>query len=145
MSPVALLLSPLRLLLVVAHLLGLLQQLRGVVDGAEGANGGVDALVHKVARNDDPEEVHENEVAPVVGCLRASVRDVEDVMVEQRGRVVQNIAVELTERDDQLQGVAERVVDGDQIGGDEGERAPKGLSTVSVEGKKHAHQEDLQQ
>ncbi len=40
-------------------------------------------------------------------------------MVEKRGCVVQNVAVELAERDDKLERVAERMVHGDQVGGDE--------------------------
>lgn len=118
----------LRLLLVVAHLLGLLQQLRSVVDSLERADGSIDTLVHQVAGNDDPEGVHEDKVAPVVGGLGAGVGDIEDVVVEQRGRVVQHIAVELTERDNELQRVAQRVVDSDKVGCDEREGSPKGLS-----------------
>lgn len=126
----------LSLLLVVAHLLGLLQQLRGVVDSAEGAHGGVDALVHEVAGDDDPEEVHQDKVAPVVGCLGAGVGDVEDVVVEQGRRVIQDVAVELAERDNELERVAERVVDGDQVGGDEGEGSPEGLRALVVRGRR---------
>jgi hypothetical protein len=119
----------LSLLLVVAHLLGLLQQLGGIVDGAESTDGGVDALVHQVAGDDDPEGVHQHEVAPVVGGLGAGVGNIEDVVVEERGRVVENVTVELAQRDDELQRVAQRVVDGDEVGGEEGEGTPEGLRT----------------
>ena len=115
------------LLLVVAHLLSLLQQLGGIVDGFESTDGSVDALVHQVAGDDDPEGVHQHEVAPVVGSLGAGVGNIEDVVVEQRGRVVENVAVELAQRDDELQGVAQGVVDGDEVGGEEGEGTPEGL------------------
>ena len=115
------------LLLVVAHLLGLLQQLGGIVDGAESTDGSVDALVHQVAGDDDPEGVHQHEVAPVVGGLGAGVGNVEDVVVEQRGRVVEDVTVELAQRDDELQGVAQGVVHGDEVGGEEGEGSPEGL------------------
>ncbi len=64
------------LLLVVTHLLGLLQQPRCVVNSAECTYSGVDALVHQVSGDDDPEKVHQNKVAPVVRCFRAGVRDV---------------------------------------------------------------------
>lgn len=126
------LVATLSLLLVVAHLLGLLQQLRGVVDSAESTDSSVDALVHEVAGNDNPEGVHQDEVAPVVSGLRASVGDVQDVVVEERGCVVENVAIELAQRDDKLQGIAQRVVDSNEIGGEEGERAPESLQTRSV-------------
>ena len=128
-SAIELLLS---LLLVVAHLLGLLQQLGGVVDSTESANGSINALVHEVTRNENPEEVHEHEVAPEVGSLRASVGYIEDVVVEQRSRVVQDVAIELAKRDDELQRVTKRVVDSDQVGGDEGEGSPEGLPIALV-------------
>lgn len=48
-------------------------------------------------------------------------------MVEERGRVVENVTVELAQRDDELQRVAQRVVDGDEVGGEEGEGTPEGL------------------
>ena len=89
--------APLSFLLVVAHLLGLLEQPRSVVNSAESAHGSVHALVHEVTGNDDPEEVHQNEVSPVIGCLGASVCHIEDVVVEQRSCVVQNVPVELAE------------------------------------------------
>jgi hypothetical protein len=120
----------LRLLLVVAHLLSLLQQLGGVIDSLESANGSVDALVHQVAWNDNPEGVHQDKVAPVVSGLGAGVGNVEDVVVEQRGCVVQDIAVELTERDNELERVAQRVVNGNEVGSDEGEGSPEGLSKL---------------
>ena len=56
-------------------------------------------------------------------------------MVEERGGVVQDVAVELAERDDELQRVAERVVDSNQVGGEEGERSPEGLSWISLGAK----------
>jgi hypothetical protein len=49
-------------------------------------------------------------------------------VVEHGGRVVENVAVELAERDDELERVADGVVVGDESGADEGERAPKGLA-----------------
>jgi hypothetical protein len=117
------------LLLVVAHLLGLLQQLGGIVDSLESANGSIDTLVHQVAGDNNPESVHQDKVAPVVGGLGAGVGNIEDVVVEERGRVVENVTVELAQRDDELQRVAQRVVDGDEVGGEEGEGTPEGLRT----------------
>jgi hypothetical protein len=48
-------------------------------------------------------------------------------VVEERSRVVQDIAVELTERDNELGAVAQGVVDGDEVGGEEGAGAPEDL------------------
>jgi hypothetical protein len=105
-------------------------ELGSIVDGAEGADCCVDTLDHQQTRDDDPEGVHEDEVSPVVGGLRARVCDVEDVMVEHGGCVVKNVAIELAERDDELERVAEGVVVGDETGGDEGEGTPEGLSLI---------------
>jgi hypothetical protein len=105
-----------------------LHQLCGIVDGAECADGGSDALVHQEAGDDDPEGVHEDKVAPVVAGLGTRVRDVEDVVVEHGGGIVEDVAVELAERDDELEGVAEGVVVGDERGGHEGQRTPEGLA-----------------
>jgi hypothetical protein len=49
-------------------------------------------------------------------------------VVKHGSGVVEDVAVELTERDDQLQRVAERVIVGDEGGGNEGARTPEGLS-----------------
>jgi hypothetical protein len=51
-------------------------------------------------------------------------------VVEHGGCIVENVAVELAERDDELEGVAEGVVVGDKTGGDEGEGTPEGLSLI---------------
>lgn len=84
-------------------------------------------MPHEVTRDDDPEGVHQDKVAPVVELLRARVRQVEDVVVEQRGSVVQDVAVELAKGDDELGRVAQRVVNGDEVGGEEGAGAPEDL------------------
>lgn len=106
---------------------------RGIVHCAESTDGGADALVHEIAWDDDPEGVHEDKVAPVVCGLGARVRYVEDVVVEHGGCIVEHIAVELAERDDELEGVAQGMIVGDQAGGDEGAGPPESLQTaVSV-------------
>jgi hypothetical protein len=107
---------------------GPLHQLCRVVDGAECAPCGVHTLDHQPPGDDDPEGVHEDEVSPVVGGLGARVCNVEDVVVEHGGRVVENVTIELAERDDELQRVAERVVVRDQGGGDERTGSPESLS-----------------
>jgi hypothetical protein len=85
--------------------------------------------------DDDPEAVHEDEVEPVVEGLRPRVADVEYVLVEEARGVVEDVAVELAEGDDELEGVAERVLGCDHVGCCEGEGAPKYLrGEVSMEG-----------
>lgn len=98
-----------------------------IVDSGEGAPCGHDTLVDEVSWNDDPEGVHQHKVSPVVELLGARVGEVEDVVVEERGSVVQDIAVKLAERDDELGRVAAGVVDGDEVGGEEGTGPPEDL------------------
>jgi hypothetical protein len=105
-----------------------LHQLCRIVDGTECAHCRGDALVHEETRDDDPESIHQDKVAPVVAGLGARVRDVEDVVVEHGGGIVKDVTVELAERDDELERVAEGVVVGDEAGGNEGQRTPEGLA-----------------
>lgn len=114
-------------ILLVALLADLLNELRRVVDSRKRAPSGHDTLVHEVSWDHDPESVHQDKVSPVVELLRTRVRQVEDVVVEKRGSIVQYVAVELAERDDELGRVAERVVDGDEVGAEEGTGAPEYL------------------
>jgi hypothetical protein len=114
-------------LFLVSLLAQLLNQPGGIVDGCKGAPGSHDALVHEVSRDDDPEGIHQDKVAPVIVLLRTRVRQVEDVVVKERSGVVQDVAVELAERDNELGRVAERVVDGDEVGSQKGAGAPEYL------------------
>jgi len=90
-----------------------------IVHRAESTPRGADALPHQEAGNHNPESIHEHEVAPVVGGLGARVGEIVDVVVEHGGGVVQDVAVELAEGDDELEGVAHGVVVGDEGGADE--------------------------
>lgn len=56
-------------------------------------------------------------------------------MVEHGGGVVEDVTVELAERDDELEGVAEGVVVGDEASANEREGTPEGLSNVSIKGE----------
>lgn len=75
----------------------------------------------------NPEAVHQNKVSPVVVCFRAGVCSVKNVVVENACRVVQDVAVELAERNNNLKSVPEGVICRNQAGGEEGERAPESL------------------
>lgn len=81
----------------------------------------------RTERDDDPEEVHEEVVAPKVVGLGPAVGDVKDVMVEHAGGVVEDVAVELAQRDDDLQGVTERAVGCNHVCHEERERSPADL------------------
>ena len=60
----------------------------------------------RTRRNHDPDEVHQEVVAPEIQELGAAVHDTLVVVVEHAGRIVQNAAVNLACRDDDLEGVA---------------------------------------
>lgn len=52
-------------------------------------------------------------------------------MIEHASSIVQDVAVELPEGNDDLEGVPERVVDGDKSGGHEGHWAPEDLERAN--------------
>lgn len=81
--------------------------------------------VHELtSRNHDPEEVHQNEVEPKVKRFRSRVRDTHQVMVEEAGRIVQSISVELSNRHDQLYRIPQRMSSDDQTGDSKASRSP---------------------
>jgi hypothetical protein len=80
------------------------------------------------ARENHPNEVHEEVVSPEVQKLGSRVRDLRVVVIEHAGCVVENQAVDLAHADDDLEGVAERVRVCDEEGYDETDRAPCELS-----------------
>merc|ERR1712226_1617792 len=110
--------------LLVPLLAQLLHQSRRIIDSRKGAPGSHDTLVHEVSRDDDPESIHEDKVSPEVELLWTRVRQVEDVVVKERSGVVQDVAVELAERDNELGWVSEWVVDRNEVGSQEGARSP---------------------
>lgn len=57
-------------------------------------------------RYHDPEQIHEDVVPPEVKRLGPRVRDAVPMVVERVSRVVEDVAVELAEGDDGLEGVA---------------------------------------
>jgi hypothetical protein len=103
------------------------KQLLRPVERREGPRGGRHAVADEDEGYDDPEGVHQDKVSPVVRSLWPRVGETQHALVEQARRVVQHVAVELAERYDDLEGVTERVVDGDERGREKRERAPGGL------------------
>lgn len=89
------------------------------------------AIAKQHSGNHDPEGVHQNEVAVEIVRFRPRVRQVQDVVVEQASRVVEDIAVDLAERHDGLEWVAERMISCNEGGREEGERAPENLHQLS--------------
>lgn len=79
------------------------------------------------ARNHHPDEVDEEEVKPKVIRLRPGVADVLIVQIKQAGGIVEDQAVYLADRDDGLNWEAVRVLHGDHVGSDIGERSPADL------------------
>lgn len=77
--------------------------------------------------NHNPDEIHEKIVHPKVVRLRAAVRSVMNVVIEQAGRIVQSIAIEVAHAHDDLQWMAQRVLRNGQVCDQETERAPKKL------------------
>jgi len=80
------------------------------------------------ARENHPNEVHEEVVTPEVQKLGSRVRDLRVVVIEHAGCVVENQAVDLAHADDDLEGVAQRVRVCDEEGYDKADRAPCELS-----------------
>lgn len=77
--------------------------------------------------NDNPKCIHEHKVSPEIERLRARIAHVKNVMIEHAGRIIQNIAIYLAERDKSLERMAETMVFGNHTGHNEGERAPAHL------------------
>lgn len=73
---------------------------------------------------DDPDKVHGEVVTPEVVGFGPAVCQALVIVVEHAGRVVEDVAVDLARGYDGLEGVAERVLGGDEPGDEEGERAP---------------------
>lgn len=100
-----------------AQSLPLLQRPVHLVQRVECPPRCADALEQQDAWDHDPERVHQDEVAPVIGRLGPGVGPVEEIVVKHACRVVQDVAVQLAKGDDGLQRVAERVVGRDETGG----------------------------
>lgn len=78
--------------------------------------------------NNHPDEVHKEVIEPEVVRLGSAIDQAEEVFVERISRIVENVAVNLAEGDDQLQGLTEGVLDGDIVGDEERKRSPAHLN-----------------
>lgn len=79
------------------------------------------------ARYDDPDEVHEEEIEPEIIRFWSAIDQIFVVQFEEVGGVIKNVAVNLAQRDDSLERIAERVVGYDQIAHVESQRTPTKL------------------
>lgn len=113
-------------------LLGLLSSL----DLGKSPDSLPDALDEQRHRDHDPDKVAEEVVPPEVEALGAAVDDLEDALAEEAGAVVEEVAVDLAQADDELQRESDRVVLDDGPGQEEREGAPGERSDAL-----HAYQE----
>lgn len=74
----------------------------------------------RTAWNYDPEHIEKDEITPVIIGLRSAIYQSSMIGIKQAGSVVENIAVELSERYDCLNGVTKRVGGQDEPGNHEG-------------------------
>ncbi|KAI6756213.1 hypothetical protein HG530_011949 [Fusarium avenaceum] len=80
---------------------------------------GLHALHDQRRRNENPDRVAEHVVHPEVELLRATVHDVVHDLVEVACRKVENDTVDLSNADDELEWVAQRVLCYDSPGAEE--------------------------
>lgn len=95
--------------------------------------------------NHNPDEIHEEIVHPKVVRLRAAVRSVMNVVIEQAGRIVQSIAIEVAHAHDDLQWMAQRMLRKGQVCDQITERAPKKLFQYFSNGVADGAKEDNEQ
>lgn len=88
----------------------------------------IDARSDEQQGNDNPEEVAEEVVSPEVESLRSAVDNVVDDLLESADSIVENITIQLAQADDDLEGVAERVVGDDEVDAEKGHGTPENSS-----------------
>lgn len=82
-------------------------------------------------RHDDPDGVHGEIVKPKVVSLWPAVADLVEVVVEHASSVVEDVSVYLAQGDNHLEGMAQRVIDGNKICEQEAQWAPANLFFIS--------------
>lgn len=87
-------------------LLGLLSSL----DLGKSPDSLPDALDEQRHGDHDPDKVAEEVVPPEVEALGTAVDDLEDALAEEAGTIVEEVAVDLAQADDELQRESDRVV-----------------------------------
>ena len=75
-------------------------------------------------RKNHPNEIHKEVIAPEIQKFWTRIGDLGIVVIEHASSIVEDQAVDLADADDDLEGVAERVREGDEVGYDEAEGAP---------------------
>jgi hypothetical protein len=87
-------------------------------------------IIRKILTGADgyPNEVHEKIIEPKVIPLRPAEQFSVFIEIEQTGGVIENISIYLTNRNEELEGMACGMLHGDAIRDEKGERAPAKLS-----------------
>ena len=93
-----------------------------------------DIVYRLTSRDNNPDEIHEEIVAPEIVGFRATIRKPLVVVVKHARRVVQNIAVDLPNTHYRRKGVAQRVFSGDEPCDDERQRSPHRLGCIISNG-----------
>ena len=79
-----------------------------------------EALYQKQAWDDNPDEVHEDKVEPVIESFGARVDDAFVVFLEQAGRIVKNISIYLPRCYQRLKWVSIGILRRHEVGGQKG-------------------------
>ena len=111
-----------------AVLLTSLQRLRHAVQCSESLCCFREALYQKQAWDDDPDEVHEDKVEPVVESFRARIDDTLVIFLKQAGRIVEDISVYLSGCHQRLQWVSIGILGRHEVGSQKGQWSPANLS-----------------
>jgi len=80
-----------------------------LVESLESSCDGSDAAYEQDARENHPDEVHEEVIPPEVQELRSRVCDLRIVVIEHAGSIVENQSINLAHTNDDLQRMAKRV------------------------------------
>ena len=82
-------------------------------------------------RNDDPDEVHQEIVHPEIVGLWPGIRTIMGVVIEETGRIVQRVSVEMRHTSRQLQRMPQRTARKDGIRHPKAQWAPEELEGFS--------------
>jgi len=88
-------------------------------------------MLRLTAREDHPDEVHEEVIAPEVEKFRSRVCDLRIVVIEHAGGIVENQSINLAHANNDLKRMAERVRVRDEECYNETDRTPSELMNPS--------------
>lgn len=82
--------------------------------------------------NHDPNEVHEKVIDPEIEGFRTTIGNPMHVMIEEARGIVETVAIEVAHADNDLKGMAQRVLSRGQICDYKAQRAPDHLLSRSM-------------